>query len=519
MGFLTIFGGLFLAWYLWQWLKWRSFARWARNQGCGETPTRKNKLPWGIDTIYAVLTSPKDTDFLEDFIREQYRKMGTNTYRVHGVAQSVVTTTADPENVQAILATKFQDFSMGKVRQQNFGTLVGSGVFSADGELWMHYRALLKPQFTRDQVSDLEAAERHLEILFKALPEDIVTAWTEEVDIMPLLFNFTMDVSTEFLFGRSVDSQTRALSPDNGSSLDLQKDIDFAEAVKFSQEYISFRFRLGGLYWVVNSKKFQEACKTVKDYTDNFVQIALDADNKRVLGSGGKQKYVLLQELAAVTQDPIELRDQAIQLLVAGRDTTASLLSWVILLLSRYPSEFAHARSAVLSHFGTYDNPTADMTFSSLKACKPVTYLLFETLRLYPIVPVNGRVAIRNTTLPTGGGPDRKQPVAIMKGEQVGYPAYVMHRRHDIWGEDADEFRPARWKDKKLGWEFIGFSGGPRICLGQQYALNEASFVIARFLQKYDAIESRDINAPIQKKFSLTLSPVDVKVRLHRSSS
>jgi len=140
------------------------------------------------------------------------------------------------------------------------------------------------------------------------------------------------------------------------------------------------------------------------------------------------------------------------------------------------------------------------MTFASLKACKAITHILYETLRLYPLAPINGRRALKDTVLPTGGGPDRKQPIAVRKGEQIRYSMYVMHRRHDIWGDDADEFRPDRWEKRKLGWEFIPFSGGPRVCLGrksaqvyvneftlipdtEQYALNEASFVIAKFLQ------------------------------------
>lgn len=76
------------------------------------------------------------------------------------------------------------------------------------------------------------------------------------------------------------------------------------------------------------------------------------------------------------------------------------------------------------------------------------------------------------TTLPTGGGPDGKAPILVQPGEAVGYCVYVMHRRKDLYGEDADEFRPERWEGdalKDIGWGYLPFNGGPRLCLGRKY--------------------------------------------------
>lgn len=67
-------------------------------------------------------------------------------------------------------------------------------------------------------------------------------------------------------------------------------------------------------------------------------------------------------------------------------------------------------------------------------------------LRLHPIVPANSRVCVTDTTLPVGGGPDGKSPIFVKKGTQINYQVYVMHRRKDLYGEEADEFRPERWE-------------------------------------------------------------------------
>jgi cytochrome P450 len=92
-------------------------------------------------------------------------------------------------------------------------------------------------------------------------------------------------------------------------------------------------------------------------------------------------------------------------------------------------------------------------------------------------VPVNTRTALTDTVLPTGGGPDRKSPVLIPKGTAVAYSVYTMHRRPDLFGMDAEHFRPERWDDEDLplyksrttqNYGYLPFSGGPRLCLGSK---------------------------------------------------
>jgi cytochrome P450 len=100
-----------------------------------------------------------------------------------------------------------------------------------------------------------------------------------------------------------------------------------------------------------------------------------------------------------------------------------------------------------------------------------------EVLRLYPSVPINSRTSLRTTTLPVGGGIDGASPVRLEKGQAVGYCVYAMHRRTDLYGADAKQFRPERWDPnnrnnevslQNIGWGYLPFNGGPRICLGRK---------------------------------------------------
>ena len=158
------------------------------------------------------------------------------------------------------------------------------------------------------------------------------------------------------------------------------------------------------------------------------------------------------------------------------------------------------------------------------------TRLTFAALRCHPVVPGNSRQAVVDTWLPLGGGPDGKSPMFVPKGRFVAWsvslhcppltPApsftcdsrpwqvFSMHRRKDFYGEDAEEFKPERWEKLRPGWEYLPFNGGPRICIGQQYALSEATYTTVRLLQEFKTIESRD-DQPWTESLTLTCSSLN----------
>lgn len=372
---------------------------------------------------------------------------------------------------------------------------------------------MLRPQFTRDQISDLDLEERHVQNAMQALPA--AGGWTAPTDIQSIFFRLTIDSATEFLFGESVESQLGALT--NG-----QNSEQFPYYFDKSQWYCAHRGRFEGLHWLVNTKECRHSDDQVRAFVDRFVQRALDmVRDQKAKGDQEKKpsNYVFLNAVAEVTQDPVELRSQMLNILLAGRDTTASLLSWTVLLLARHPDVFKKLRQTIVDEFGSYSNPR-NITFASLKSCHYLQHTLNEVLRLYPVVPLNRRTAVRNTTIPRGGGPDGSQPVYVRKGQSVGYITHVLHRRKDLWGDDADSFDPDRWNDRKVSWDYIPFNGGPRICIGQQFALTEAGYVLVRLLQRFDQIEDVYPDRRIRYGLTLTSCPADpTTVRLHEANA
>ncbi|OJJ46554.1 hypothetical protein ASPZODRAFT_132621 [Penicilliopsis zonata CBS 506.65] len=496
-------------------------ARKARQMGCRPAPIHPGD-PFGISGLVSTVRYDREK-LLPEMVEDRVATMAeihdrvVSTYRVRLSFQDHLFT-VDPKNIQAVLATQFKEFGLGSLRIKIFGPLLGHGIFTSDGEEWSHARALLRPQFTRSQVSDLDLEERHVRNAMQALPVGY-DGWTSDTNIQAIFFRLTIDSATEFLFGKSCESQLAALHSNTGLGTN-----DFAYCFDRSQQFIAEKVRYEKMYWLFNREEDRRCQKVVHNFIDHYVESALrsargKANNEKASSNDEKQStpYVFLEALAASTQDPLELRAHLVHILLAGRDTTASLLSWAVLLLARHPEIQQKLRQVILDEFGTYTQPQK-LTFAALKSCQYLQYCLNETLRLYPVVPFNRREALRDTTLPRGGGPDGLSPVFVRKGQNVLYNPHVMHRRKDIWGEDAAEFRPERWNARKVGWEYIPFNGGPRICIGQQFALTEAGYVLVRLLQRFDSIEDVAPQRRIRYNLTLTSCPADpVTVRMHEA--
>lgn len=489
--------------------------------GCKPPPVRPYKYPLGIDMVRRAFAADNRNQFPNLMEEICFRDMsGKMTFRQYFLGEMVIHT-YHPSNIQAILAHKFDHFELGHLRRDVFFPLLGNGIFTSDGKEWAHGRALLRPQFTKTQFADLELEERHVQDIFKHLKVDS-DGWTPPVNVQPIFFRFTLDSATEFLFGESVQAQIAALPPGSvdredmtsATGLDL---VEVGKAFDRATHALGKRARLLEFSWLYNPKSFRNDCALVHKFADYYVKIALSNDPEKVSDSN---KYVFLNELAKATRDPIELRSQLLNIFLAGRDTTAGLLGYVFWVLARHPDIFNKLRATILEDFGTYDSPH-DISFSTLKGCSYLQYVLNETLRLYPSVPGNSRMANRDTTLPCGGGPDGQSPIFVPKGTPCDYTVHTMHRAPEFWGSDAGVFNPDRWIGRKAGWEFLPFNGGPRICLGQQFALTEAGYVIVRMLQRFDALENLDPEGMEGGnelyQYTVTTAPLMVNLRLREA--
>lgn len=472
----------------------------AKKHGC-DVPKYISGFPFGLRTARLMYKAFKEDMFVKGSA-EQFYEYNADTVRLQNVG-ATSTVTMDPENIKAVLATQFKDFDLG-ARYPQFKPLLGDGIFTLSGNGWHHSRTLLRPQFANEQVSRLQDIEHHVQILNELFTKKSAKGYFDAQD---LFFKLTLDTATDFLFGESVDT----LKMENGVANEkLLKANEFANAFNDGQIWLLYRAVAQSVYPLVTGPSFKKDIKVCQKFVEEYVDKALvsanerDNDEKKKAAFENPDRYIFLDELTRETRDPVLMRDQAINILLAGRDTTAGTLSFSIARLVRHPDIFKKLREAVLADFGT---TTDNITFSTLKRCEYLKNFINEVLRFYPIVPVNARRANRDTTLPRGGGPDESKPVFIPKGDEVLYSTYALHHNVKIWGPDVEEFKPERWENSKIpNWAYIPFNGGPRICLGQQFALTEVGYTLVRILQTFKEIRApaNEINEEIKQAASLT---------------
>lgn len=139
---------------------------------------------------------------------------------------------------------------------------------------------------------------------------------------------------------------------------------------------------------------FSSSLQILNEFVEPFIERALSKSPEKESGN-------FTEALSEFTNDRKVLRDQLVNILLAGRDTTAATLSWLFYEFAYHPEVYAKLRQEVIDTLGTDRQPT----YQDLKGMKYMQRCLNEVLRLYPIIPLNGRTSFLDTTLPRGGGP------------------------------------------------------------------------------------------------------------------
>lgn len=330
-------------------------------------PTVRSYLPFGIDVVCRnIHHSHNDTDI--DFLEWLFTwspKKHSKTVEATFIRQRWIFT-ADPENIKAILATQFQDFGKGKQFHEDWKPFLGDSIFTTDGQQWHNSRQLIRPQFVKHRVADLEIFEKHVDRLMKK-----IGGHGEEVDVAALFYCFTLDSATDFLLGKSVDS------------LDGPRVGQFASAFAEVQRVQNWITRAGELNTLIPKGTYWAGLKVINAFVEPFIEQVLRLD---VAELKEKTNQSFLHALAATgTRDRDAIRDQVIAVLLAGRDTTAGALSFTFKELSAQPEIVRKLRREILETIGSSRPPT----YEDLKSMPYLQHVVNETLRLYPSVPFN----------------------------------------------------------------------------------------------------------------------------------
>ncbi|KAK8212372.1 cytochrome P450 CYP5202A1 [Phyllosticta capitalensis] len=458
-------------------------------------------LPLGIDKLKKSLVAERKRKF-PNLMLSDHELYGDN-YGQYAGGQFIILT-RDPRNISAILSKQFAHFEYGPVRHGCFSALLGSGIFTNDGHEWATSRRLLAPIFHKPHFPHLDILEQHVQSFFGAIRKAMENG--KSVDLKPLIYSFTLDTSTEFLLGKSTNMLNQDSQNDQAKT--------FFRAFNTGLEYTATRERFKAFYWLVSPAEFREACRTAQGTLKDMIQGSLRSSDEV------KARSALQEIFEKMGEDLDKTRDEVCNILFAGRDSTASLLCWIFYTLAREPRVFQKLRREVLEKLG--DGSNYQITDRDLYEMTYLDNVINETLRLFPAVPLNGRVCARTTTLPSGGGVKGQDPIYVPKGTLICYSTYALQRSEGAYGKTAGQFIPERWEEDSVvmrtrDWTFHPFNGGPRKCLGEQYALKLAKYTLCRFIQQFSNIEAPDYppgstadwQEDIKYQIGLTMAPDD----------
>ncbi|KAI6140943.1 cytochrome P450 [Pisolithus thermaeus] len=478
----------------------------AARRGAVLAPRVSSLWPGGLDTILSVSRTFRNAHIGAPF--DRYCQEYGPVVNVRILFEDQVFTT-EPDHIKAILVTQFNSFEKGPVVLDQGRSLLGSGVFTSDGETWKFHRSMTRPFFNKDRISHFDIFEKHTEDALSQAKARLQEGYP--VDFQDMVYRFTLDSATEFLFGKSVRSLSAGLVyPKNsvpGKNMEYTNHPSnvFARAFSDAQSHTALRGRLGTFwrlaeFWSDRVKKEAEVCYK---FIDPILKDALEV--KRSMKGGERSRGQVWSEEKLVLGDTLlgdlidyitVIRDEIMNILIAGRDTTASTLTFLVYMLSQHPDVLKRLRAEILSTVGSSGRPTSE----DVEEMKYMRAVINETLRLYAVVPFNVRTSVEAVTFPgVNGGP----PIYIPPNTRIPYSVFLMHRRKDLWGPDAEIFDPDRFLDERSKYLtsnpfiFLPFNAGPRICLGREFAYNEMSFFLVRLLQTFSSIAlAEDIQTP-----------------------
>lgn len=362
---------------------------------------------------------------------------------------------ADPQVIEEILVKKAEFFSKDRTSRL-LSRVIGNGLLVNEGESWRSQRRLLQPAFHHQQL------QSYADLMVQAI-HDAAASWrTGEVrDVHEDMMGVTMRSVAGTLFGADISASARDLGRAIGTLME-----DFTRLLG-----LIGRFRPPPWVPTPANRRFRRSTRRVEAVILDIIAA------RRKSGAAGSDLLSLLmntrdEQGGAMTD--AQVRDEALTLFLAGHETTALLLTYALRLLARHPERQDRLRDELRTVLGNRPPGLAD-----LERLRFTEMVLQETMRLYPPAWALGRRATRE--IEVGG-------YRLPKGAEFVMSTWVVHRDPRRFDE-PESFRPERW-DGDLAqrlprFAYFPFGGGPRVCIGNRFAMMEAKLVLAGALQRF----------------------------------
>jgi len=360
-----------------------------------------------------------------------------------------------PEHVEQVLTTGNRNFVKTVVQKSPlFLRLVGNGLVTSEGEFWLRQRRLSQPAFHRERTAAygarmVEEAER------------LLAGWRdgEALDAHAEMTRLTQAIVVGTLFSSDVSAEAD----------------EIAEALGVIVEPFT---RQATLKWVLDNRlptparlRFERAARRI----DRVVYRLIGERRAAGVDTGDLLSMLLrAQDEDGARMTDEQLRDEVMTLFLAGHETTALTLTWAFYLLGLSPEAEARLHAELDEVLGGRAPATEDLP--RLRYCE---WVIKESMRLFPPVYGLGREAVRDCEV---GG------YHVPEGMQVFMFPWVVHR-DPRWYDEPEQFRPERWGEEAAArlprFAYFPFGGGPRVCIGNAFAMMEATLVLAAVARRF----------------------------------
>ncbi|CAN0888289.1 Cytochrome P450 86B1 [Linum grandiflorum] len=500
--------------------------------------SQRSGLPvWPLlGMLPSLISAAVNTNIYDWMTSVLVRRNGTFLFKGPSLSSLNCVMTSDPGNVEYLLKTNFANFPKGRYFRDNLLDLLGHGIFNADDETWQKQRKTASIEFHSAKFRSLTYSSLFELVHARLLPVlDEVAGGTKyfqnitgpnlqdgpdcrPIDLQDVLLRLTFDNVCMIAFGVDPGCLTPGLP-----------EVSFATAFENATEATMLRFMMPTCVWramrwaeVGPERVLKRSIRRVDEFADGVIrarkkELALMEDEEKI-SSDILTVFMRLRDETGRAYSDKFLRDICVNFILAGRDTSSVALSWFFWLVDAHPeveerivkeiSMIVKERSSEISSEEVVLKPEEIKRMDYLQAA------LSEALRLYPSVPVDHKEVVEDDVFPDG--------TVLKKGTKVIYAIYAMGRMESIWGKDCNDFKPERWLGGKDGrfasesaYKFTAFNGGPRLCLGKDFAYYQMKFVAASIMYRYKVKVVED--HPVEPKLALTMyMKHGLKVNLYR---
>ena len=412
-------------------------------------------------------------------ITETMEKHG-NTYITYlgGVAKTYMT--IDPVLIKHVLQKNHKNYFKPKLQTESLAKFVGHGLLTVNGDYWLKQRRMIQPSFHREKIQSLVK-------IMNTVASDYVQDLKKKIDSGQDEFemHYEMSMLTLKMVSRSLFSDSITVE-DLDRLNNIISVIQFTIAKEIRQSMFAWWRKLTGEERRAKALR-KEAVEIIENLIENRRQSGKRYDD--MLDMLLHSKYEGTDEGMTNTQ----IVDEVMIIFVAGFETTANALSWSFYTLSQN----TQCQDTLRKEIRELDKD--QLEFMDIPKLPYAKQVMAETMRLYPPAWLTSRVALAD---------DEIDGLKIDKGDLVGLFIYGCHHNKDNWKEVGD-FNPERFSSEHkkdiVPYSYFPFSGGPRLCIGVQFAETEMQIVLHHLYKhfKFELIK----NHPIELQPLVTLRP------------